>query len=46
MLPLTLDGAVATRAAPVIWTANRALARIPGLNLLATNLELVATSPA
>ena len=45
MLPLTLDGALATRAAGAIWTANRALARVAGLNLLATNLELVATAP-
>jgi 2-polyprenyl-3-methyl-5-hydroxy-6-metoxy-1,4-benzoquinol methylase len=46
MLPLTLEGAVATRAAPAIWMANRALARVPALNLLATNLELVTSSPA
>jgi 2-polyprenyl-3-methyl-5-hydroxy-6-metoxy-1,4-benzoquinol methylase len=46
MLPLTLSGAAATRTAPAIWTANRALARVPGLNLLATNLELVATAAA
>jgi len=45
MLPLTLEGAAATRAAGAIWTANRALARVPALNLLATNIELVATSP-
>ena len=43
MLPLTLEGRVATRAAGAIWAANRGLAWIPGLNLLATNLELVAT---
>jgi len=46
MLPLTLEGAAATQAAAAIWTANRALARVPALNLLATNIELVATSPA
>lgn len=46
MLPLTLEGGAATRVAPAIWTANRALARVPALNLLATNLELVATSAA
>ena len=45
MLPLTLEGALATRASGVIWAANRALARVVGLNLLATNLELVATAP-
>ena len=40
MLPLTL-GAV-QRIAPVWWTLNRALSRVPVLNLLATNIELVA----
>jgi 2-polyprenyl-3-methyl-5-hydroxy-6-metoxy-1,4-benzoquinol methylase len=44
MLPLTLDGKVATKAAGAIWLANRGLARVPGLNLVATNLELVATA--
>jgi ubiquinone/menaquinone biosynthesis C-methylase UbiE len=44
MLPLTLDGKLATTAAGAIWAANRGLARVPGLNLLATNLELVATA--
>ena len=42
MLPLTISGQVATRGADAIWAVNRALARIPGLNLAATNLELVA----
>jgi ubiquinone/menaquinone biosynthesis C-methylase UbiE len=42
MLPLTLTGRVAKRLAPLIWAANRVLARIPGLNLVATNVELVA----
>jgi 2-polyprenyl-3-methyl-5-hydroxy-6-metoxy-1,4-benzoquinol methylase len=46
MLPLTLEGASATRAAGAIWTTNRALAHVPALNLLATNIELVATAPA
>ena len=46
MLPLTLEGTAATRAATAIWTANRALARVPALNLLSTNLELVAISAA
>jgi len=45
MLPLTLTGRAATRAAKGIWLANRALARVPGVNLLATNVELVATRP-
>lgn len=39
MLPLTLGG-----PARAIWTANRVLERIPGLNLLATSIELVAVS--
>jgi ubiquinone/menaquinone biosynthesis C-methylase UbiE len=39
MLPLTLGG-----PAQLIWTASRALERIPGLNLAATSLELVAVS--
>ena len=43
MLPLTLPGRPAARAAGAIWAANRILGRVPGLNLLATNLELVAT---
>jgi SAM-dependent methyltransferase len=42
MLPLTLTGDLAARGAPAIWAANRALSAVPGLNLLATNLELVA----
>lgn len=46
MLPLTLSGSVARRAARAIWRANRSLARIPGLNALATNVELVARTPA
>ena len=42
MLPLTLSGSAARRSAGAIWRANRALARLPGLNALATNVELVA----
>lgn len=45
LLPLTLTGRGAEAAAGAIWLVNRALSRIPGLNLLATNLELVTTSP-
>jgi ubiquinone/menaquinone biosynthesis C-methylase UbiE len=37
MLPLTMGG-----PAHAIWTASCALERIPGLNLVATSLELVA----
>jgi hypothetical protein len=43
MLPLTLPGALATRLGGAVWGLNRALARVPGLNLLATNVELIAT---
>lgn len=42
MLPLTLPGKLATRLAPAIWGANRALSAVPGLNRLATNVELLA----
>lgn len=45
MLPLTLTGGLAARAAQPIWLANRALSALPGLSLLATNLELVARAP-
>jgi SAM-dependent methyltransferase len=46
MLPLTLPGRFATAAAPVIWTLNRVLSRVPGLNLLATNVEAIAEKRA
>jgi SAM-dependent methyltransferase len=39
MLPLTLGG-----PARPVWIASRTLERIPGLNLAATSLELVAVS--
>jgi ubiquinone/menaquinone biosynthesis C-methylase UbiE len=39
MLPLTLGG-----PAQPIWAASRALEHVPGLNLIATSLELVAVS--
>jgi 2-polyprenyl-3-methyl-5-hydroxy-6-metoxy-1,4-benzoquinol methylase len=45
MLPLTLDGAVATRAAGAIWHANQMLSRVPVLNVISTNVELVAVAP-
>ncbi len=47
MLPLTLDVALAQRpaVAGAVWGANRALARVPGLNRVATNVELVASAP-
>jgi ubiquinone/menaquinone biosynthesis C-methylase UbiE len=42
MLPLTLDHPLASRLAGAIWAVNRLLGRIPGLNRLATNVELDA----
>jgi cyclopropane fatty-acyl-phospholipid synthase-like methyltransferase len=42
MLPLGLTGRAAARLGGAIWAANRLLARVPGLNQLATNVELVA----
>jgi 2-polyprenyl-3-methyl-5-hydroxy-6-metoxy-1,4-benzoquinol methylase len=42
MLPLGITGERGERLAGPIWAANRALARVPGLNQLATNVELVA----
>ena len=44
MLPLTLPGRAAGRSAPLIWALNTALARVPGLNLVATNVEAIARS--
>jgi ubiquinone/menaquinone biosynthesis C-methylase UbiE len=46
MLPLTLTGRIANRVSPLLWTGNRALAAVPGLNRLATNIEVVARSTA
>jgi len=48
MLPLTLDMPLAQRprTARVIWSANRALARLPVVSLLATNVEAVAIRAA
>ena len=43
MLPLTLPGSLATHLSDPIWALNAALSRIPVLNLLATNVELIAT---
>lgn len=45
MLPLTLTGAMAQRLANVIWHVNRLLDRIPGLNLIATNVQVIARHP-
>jgi 2-polyprenyl-3-methyl-5-hydroxy-6-metoxy-1,4-benzoquinol methylase len=42
MLPLTLDHPLAARLAAPIWRLNSLLSRVPGLNRLATNVELDA----
>jgi SAM-dependent methyltransferase len=42
MLPLSLTAEWASRSARRIWNMNRLLSAVPGLNLIATNLELVA----
>jgi SAM-dependent methyltransferase len=46
LLPLTLTGTLAARFSGALWAANRALSAVPGLNRFATNVELVARSPA
>ena len=40
LLPLTLTGPGIAVLAPVIWRANDLLARVPGLRVFATNVEL------
>jgi hypothetical protein len=44
MLPLTLPGRVAAALTGPIWLVNRLLARVPLLNRLATNVEVVAVA--
>ena len=46
MLPLTLDARPVQRprVSRALWSANRALARVPGLDRLATNVEVIATT--
>lgn len=44
MLPLAVSGRLATRAARPIWLASSVLERVPGLNLVATTLELVGSA--
>jgi ubiquinone/menaquinone biosynthesis C-methylase UbiE len=44
MLPLTIASRFAWRYRAQIWWLNRALSRIPVLNMLATNLEADATA--
>lgn len=42
MLPLTLTGNLANCFTGPLWALNRILSAVPGLNRLATNVELVA----
>ncbi|HEX3518731.1 MAG TPA: class I SAM-dependent methyltransferase [Solirubrobacteraceae bacterium] len=44
LLPLTVAHPLAQALAGPIWVTNRALGRLPGVSLLATNLELDATA--
>ena len=43
MLPLTLPGPLVARLSGPLWWLNRLLARVPGLNRLATNVQVMAT---
>jgi ubiquinone/menaquinone biosynthesis C-methylase UbiE len=42
MLPLMIPGALMARLSGALWALNRLLSRVPLLNLLATNVELIA----
>lgn len=44
LLPLTVTHPLAWRLSDPIWGLNRALGHLPGVSLLATNLELDATA--
>jgi 2-polyprenyl-3-methyl-5-hydroxy-6-metoxy-1,4-benzoquinol methylase len=44
MLPLTIDHPLVRRFSGAIWWLNKALARIPGLRRLATNVEADASA--
>jgi ubiquinone/menaquinone biosynthesis C-methylase UbiE len=44
LLPLTIAHPAVQRAAGLIWSTNVALARVPGLRALATNVELDAVA--
>lgn len=44
ILPLTISNRAARRFSQAIWRVNRLLAKLPLVNLFATNVELVATS--
>jgi ubiquinone/menaquinone biosynthesis C-methylase UbiE len=44
MLPLAVTGRLAARTARPIWLTSSVLERVPGLNVVATTLELVASA--
>jgi hypothetical protein len=44
LLPLTVTHPLAWRLSGFIWGLNRAVSHVPGVTLLATNLELDATA--
>jgi SAM-dependent methyltransferase len=44
MLPLTVGGGLPRPVVGVLWAVNRVLSRVPGINVLATNLELLAVA--
>ena len=46
LLPLTVAHPLVNRAAGLVWGINVALSRVPALNLLATNVELISVSRA
>lgn len=46
MLPLTITSGLAARASRQIWSVNRTLSAIPGVNLIATNVEAIARTPS
>ena len=43
MLPLSLPGPIRAHAGGVIWNTSRLLERIPGVNIISTTCEIVAT---
>lgn len=45
MLPLTYNRKLTGPLAASVWTANRALSAVPGLRVIATNVELEARKP-
>lgn len=46
VLPLTITGRLADRVSQQIWWLNRVLSAIPGVKVIATNIEVIATTPS